>query len=337
MSATVKIEVLHAFEGDCIFISISDSNNSFTIMIDGGTKPTYQCLIRKKMIKDGPLKCKINELRAKGQKIDLLIITHVDEDHIGGIVEWMAMDDAAMGMLEAIWMNNGDIVDVPDYSNLRHSIPKGRTLDELLRKVGKKVENHIVRGRKFAIPHGEIIILTPTVAAHNVVAKEWGGKVLNSSPNDYAKPIKELLNYDFDTADKSKTNKSSIAFILEVEGRKDLFLGDADISDVCDSLECLGYNLNNPICCKTVKLAHHGSRNNFSDRLLGLVKADVFIFSSNGDYYGHPDKEVFARIIAKTNASVYFNYKERADRIVSEQDKKDYSNIKNRILGNLDD
>lgn len=84
-----------------------------------------------------------------------------------------------------------------------------------------------------------------------------------------------------------------------------------------------------------VKLSHHGSKKNFSPRLLELIKAHVFIFSSNGDYYGHPDKEVFAQIIDKTRAQVYFNYRDRAERIVCEQDLVEYPDIKKRIIDKL--
>ena len=82
-------------------------------------------------------------------------------------------------------------------------------------------------------------------------------------------------------------------------------------------------------------MSHHGSKKNFSLRLLELIKAEVFVFSSNGDYYGHPDKEVFAQIIDKTNAKVYFNYEDRFEKIVCEQDLIDYPGIKNRIIDNL--
>ena len=61
----------------------------------------------------------------------------------------------------------------------------------------------------------------------------------------------------------------------------------------------------------------------------------MFIFSSNGDYYGHPDKEVFAQIIDKTRAKVYFNYRDRAERIVCEQDLVEYPDIKKRIIDKL--
>lgn len=335
MTAKVTIEVLHAHEGDCIFITISDKEKVYNIIVDSGVKSTYQCIDRKRRIQDGPLKCKINEYREKRQIIDLVILTHVDEDHIGGIVEWIAKDDAALEMMATIWLNNGEQVVIPDYSSLLHTISKGCDLDKLLRDANKIIVNHIVKGRVFEIPHGYITILSPTVVAHNVIAEQWNGKVQNKTPNDYGKPIKELLDYEFGKGDTSITNNSSISFLLEVDGRKDLLLGDADVTDVCLALEELGYNNDNPLCCRTVKLAHHGSRNNFSEHFLDLVKADVFIFSSNGNYYGHPDKEVFARIIDKTDSKVYFNYKDRVQKIICEEDMKDYPDILNRILDDL--
>ncbi len=335
MEKCVNIEVLPAREGDCIFITVETEDSPFTIMIDSGVKTAYQFRDRKQRFKDGPLKVKINELREMHQKIDLLILTHVDEDHLGGIVEWIAKDETALDMIGTILMNNGDQIPVPDYSSLLHSIPKGRNLDKLLRDAHKAVVNQIVKGKVFDVPHGKITILTPTVTSHNVIAEKWNGAVLHKTPADYGKPIKALLEYNFTEKDESKTNNSSISFVLEIDGRKDLFLGDADIDEVCLSLDELGYSNEHPLCCKTVKLSHHGSRKNFSSRLLELVKAEVFIFSTNGDYYGHPDKEVFAQIIDKTCAKVYFNYKDRFEKILCEQDLVEYPDIKNRIIDNL--
>lgn len=335
MEICVNIEVLPAHEGDCIFVAIISNDGIYNIMIDSGVKTTYQFRDRKQRIKDGPLKVKINELREKQQKIDLLILTHVDEDHLGGIVEWIAKDENALDMIGTVLMNNGDQIPVPDYSSLLHSIPKGINLDKLLRDAHKAVVNQIVKGKVFDVPHGKISILTPTVTSHNVIAEKWNGGVLHKTPTDYGKPIKALLEYNFTEKDESKTNNSSISFVLETDGRKDLFLGDADIDEVCLSLDELGYSKEHPLCCKTVKLSHHGSRKNFSSRLLERVKAEVFIFSTNGDYYGHPDKEVFAQIIDKTCAKVYFNYKDRFEKIVCEQDLLEYPDIKNRIIDNL--
>ena len=334
--AKVFINVLPANEGDCIIITIRYGDIDYNIMVDSGSKSTYRYPDRKKRIVDGALKKTIEELRANGQIINLLILTHVDDDHIGGLVEWIAKDEEAFDMIDWVFLNNGEKVTIPDYSSRLHSIPKGRKLNETLRAANKCVENKIVKGCNFDVPHGHITILTPTVAAHNIISDKWAAKkVLNKVSGDYNKPIKDLLKHKFDSSDFSKTNNSSISFILEVDGRKDLFLGDADVEDVCLALEELEYSKECPLCCTTVKLSHHGSRNNFSERLLDLVRTEVFIFSSNGNYHGHPDKEVFAYIIDKTSAKVYFNYVDRAKRIICNQDLIDYPSITNRILDNL--
>ena len=80
--ADVQVELLKASYGDCIFININDDGNTFTIMIDGGPAYSYQHKVRGR-IKPGVLQEKLDEMKSKGKTIDLMIITHVDEDHIG--------------------------------------------------------------------------------------------------------------------------------------------------------------------------------------------------------------------------------------------------------------
>ena len=85
MAAKVNIKVLQAREGDCIFITISDDDKSYIIMVDSGVKSTYQYKDKGNRICNGPLKDEIDELRKNQRFIDLVILTHVDDDHIGGI------------------------------------------------------------------------------------------------------------------------------------------------------------------------------------------------------------------------------------------------------------
>lgn len=71
----IEIEVLPANEGDCILIKAVKED--IHILIDGGTAETYRNYLR----------ARLNQLRNEGKKIDLLIVTHIDNDHIGGIIE----------------------------------------------------------------------------------------------------------------------------------------------------------------------------------------------------------------------------------------------------------
>ena len=60
-------------------------------MIDGGPSYSYRHKERGRM-KPGALQDKLDELKSQGKAIDLMIITHVDEDHIGGIKAWFEHD-----------------------------------------------------------------------------------------------------------------------------------------------------------------------------------------------------------------------------------------------------
>ena len=64
-----------------------------------------------------------------------------------------------------------------------------------------------------------------------------------------------------------------------------------------------------------------------------FVNGENYIFSSNGDYYGHPDKEVVAELIDKTNATLWFNYEERGKSMITKQDQIDYPDVMDRIKG----
>ncbi len=65
--------VLPAFHGDCILIKTYDLNeDEFIILLDGGTSNTF-----KHSLKD--------ELKSVTH-INLLILTHIDSDHIGGLL-----------------------------------------------------------------------------------------------------------------------------------------------------------------------------------------------------------------------------------------------------------
>lgn len=83
----INISLLQASYGDSIFIS----KNGYNILIDGGIAQTYQDFHNRRN-PDKPLKLLIDDLKRKEQHIDLLIVTHIDDDHIGGIKEWFEYD-----------------------------------------------------------------------------------------------------------------------------------------------------------------------------------------------------------------------------------------------------
>ena len=105
----LTVSFLQAFNGDCIFLSLLDNENIIrNILIDGGTGNTYETAKNSKSKReDGPLKIIIEDLVSKGQNIDLLILTHIDDDHIGGLLRWFSVDPNATKIVKEVWFNGG--------------------------------------------------------------------------------------------------------------------------------------------------------------------------------------------------------------------------------------
>ena len=69
----IHIKMFRAGSGDCILLEFEKAD--FRILIDGGFVETYQQELRPYL----------RMLSKKGKHINLLIISHIDQDHINGI------------------------------------------------------------------------------------------------------------------------------------------------------------------------------------------------------------------------------------------------------------
>lgn len=125
----LKIKLIPAEHGDCIWIRIAD-DNIFNILIDGGTRKTYLDYIKKE----------IAQMENTKEKIDLIICTHMDNDHIGGLVQ--TVSNIQSQKIGSIWYNGflqvvnssyytkpNDKYTEQDYKILDEIIAKGTTYD----------------------------------------------------------------------------------------------------------------------------------------------------------------------------------------------------------------
>lgn len=104
----MKVEFLQASKGDCFIISFKDENNiNRNILIDGGMEETYYNPINNR---DGDLGIEIERIKMDNEKIDLLILTHIDNDHILGLLNWFRLDTEAYKMIGKVWFNSGSLI-----------------------------------------------------------------------------------------------------------------------------------------------------------------------------------------------------------------------------------
>lgn len=94
------IEMFPAEKGDAFLIRFDNKKN---ILIDMGYIDTYKTYIKDRLI----------EIKNEKQSIDLLIITHIDEDHIEGAIEFIKENGNA---------NNPNIIEVKEiwHNSYRH-------------------------------------------------------------------------------------------------------------------------------------------------------------------------------------------------------------------------
>lgn len=357
----MRIQFLKAFHGDSILISFNDSQgNTRNILIDGGPSNTYQYEDKRTRHKlPGDLKLALDNIFKLGQKIDLLILTHIDDDHINGLKKWFEDKNCSKDLVGKVWFNSGNLI--AQYFktsennqneillNLKKShdtsVTQAISFERYLIDRDILWESNLIKAKEILTEFGiEFKILSPNLDKLSLLLKKYKKEKINyltsKKDNDYKYSISELIKKDQKEKfleDNSETNGSSIAFILTYNSENFLFLADAHPSMIIESLNHFGYTEINPLKAKLVKVSHHGSKYNTNNELLKLINSENFIILTNGDIHNLPDKQCLARIITlNSDVNLLFNYPERAEIIFLDEDKKNFKflvdNVSNKFL-----
>jgi beta-lactamase superfamily II metal-dependent hydrolase len=326
-----RIELLPARQGDAILIEYGpDGEPPHRILVDGGT-PGARSDLRDRLL----------ELGTPPIGFDLLVVTHVDGDHIGGVLELLerepgiaTFDDVwfnawrhlpadqveplgpVQGERLTTWLDRNGVnwnvafdqaaVAVPDDGELPQLelpggmcatlLAPGRAELAALRPVWEREVREA--GLEPGTPYAEVVEVPTTVAA--------------LGPPPTAEDVERWAQTPSDD-DSSEANGASISMLLELEGRSALLTGDAHSDPLVRGIDrLLQARGADRLEVGVFKLPHHGSRRNVSSELLERIRADAFLFSTNGALYGHPDLEAVARVaLVAEDARLCFNYPER--------------------------
>ena len=331
-----RLEVLPARYGDCIWIEYGDSPVR-RMLIDGGAPGVYK----------KTLKPRLKQLSDADREFELLVVTHVDYDHIRGILE-LAHDDTVPFKAKDVWFNGFRHIPKrePDVLAGKH----GEELTDLLLKNGRSWNRHGFDGEAVVIPDDgplphitfdgdlTVTLMSPTIPMLADLRKDWEHSCqdINTTPEELEEArkqgrfdtlsgestttssserpdIEQLLRADFEE-DTSSANGSSIAFLIEYKGFRVLLAGDAHPSTLVQAIEHLGADKLKLDACK---LPHHGSRGSVSAELIKHLDCKAYIFSSNGDQFSHPHPEAVARVIeyGGERPELLFNYRSDETRI----------------------
>ena len=150
-----RIEMLPAAHGDCLWIEYGTGREVHRILIDGGPAHTYPTLRER-----------ILHLPAGERRFDLLVITHIDADHIEGIIRLLLDAETLDCHFERIWFNGRDQLNaVPDPAGEALGGVQGEYLGMLIadyeQRTGTQVWNLGLPGRLAAIDRKDATL--PTV------------------------------------------------------------------------------------------------------------------------------------------------------------------------------
>lgn len=344
----LSIEMLPAQNGDCLWIEYGTGTRRNRILIDGGTIGTEPALRRR-----------IEDCDEKECRIELLIVTHIDSDHIAGILKLLANPPKGLFIKEA-WFNA--------YPQITSGL-LGPLEGEFLTVHFKKEEdrrhgfwNGSFGGKAVCVPQEGALPthalegdmkLTVLAPGHDALAKlrrKWKTVIEEydmepGSTEDAAarlrsdrryRPgylgaldVKGIAERDFEE-DRAVANGSSIVVLAEYGPHRCLFAADGFPGTIESGLRRLPATSHGRVKVSVVKVPHHGSAKNNSNDLYQMIDCPRYLISTNGMTHNHPDEEGIARILLnkKGVSHLYFNYKSPwNDMWEKDEYQKDYTYV----------
>ncbi|MBU3175378.1 MBL fold metallo-hydrolase [Clostridium estertheticum] len=282
---SIEIKVQRVGKGDCIWLKYG-KENKVNIIIDSGTAT-----------KAKEFRNIIKSISESNEVIDLLILTHIDNDHINGFKKYISKNDGKI--IKEVWFHGKG---VKAYAiNAPHSPKSAIQLEGIMEQRKMNVNHNIFKGYKKTINEAELCILTPTREAVRRVGTIVDQYVSPHGGGVHNQDLDWIYKNDEYIRDNSDTNAASISFVFSYEGKNIAFLGDAHAEDIIDSKN----DFYNGINMDLVKLPHHGSSHNITEDLMKCLLCNNFIISTNQPV----DKNTIARVVNSVEKStIYCNY-----------------------------
>lgn len=293
-----KIIPINVGHGESILVCICHNGKEFNLLIDGGSYCRSTDAYKRPIYNVESMKDIARSIVLHG-----LVVSHVDDDHIGGIIhiikEWKRLD-----------CERNFFLIFNDYIDHSISFSQGEVLINEIMKLQEK-ENMNIQ-------------IVNTYSKRYISANRWIQKYLSTLPlqvlsifqrkmllekkNDYIyltllTPGKKEINALMQEWKKDKVrrgqgkrssangriiNDSSIAFLLEYGGRTVLFTGDSSIELIRSKLDELNKVIKH---INSVNLCHHGAAEN-NGGILDFIKNygcdNVFASTNSVKYLKHP-------------------------------------------------
>jgi len=312
---TFKIRMLPAFEGDALWITWGDMESPYQMLVDMGSLKTGELLYKE-----------IESLSPERRKFELAVVTHIDSDHIGGMINCFVKRPALEGLeIKDIWFNGYEHLDNTTQDHNTESLGAYQA-DELTKwllengrwnlafEKGAVVASETTALPPIELPGGmKVTVLGPSPQRLNQLKPVWKKQLTKAllnkpliEPADgveamggsnvpetrfQLKKVAEMPEHP----DPSVPNGSSIVLMLEYSDQRVILAGDAWADDLLKMIRTLSPD--GPLELDAFKVPHHASRFNVTESLVKSLKCKSWLISTNGSRHHHPDNEAIAKII----------------------------------------
>lgn len=321
----MEIKFLKAGTGDSILVH----NKGFNIIIDGGDDSKY-------------LLAEVDKIYHKDEFIDLLIITHHDEDHIKGILDLLNHINEnnynkSEFIKKVVFNSPRKVLDkIPSNKENKLSYKQAYDVEELLIKLNTEWSTYTENDDSLKFDDLEISFLSPTKEDLKEYSTKKGAYLTGDFKCDWEAPMTKLDKYiDDSSLDNSIANRSSVVIKLQSENKNALLTGDVTperLKYIVNKLSAK--NANNPVPFDIVKLPHHGSYRSITKEIIEKIKCNNFVLSTNSKKHFLPNKRTLLKILKYSDRTdrqpinFIFNYAEALHNLeITNKDKKDYNFI----------
>ncbi|HXH90461.1 MAG TPA: hypothetical protein VNN25_02685 [Thermoanaerobaculia bacterium] len=323
----LKLEALPAQHGDSLLLHYGPENDPQIIIIDGGPKGVYASSLRPRL-------AELKDERSPDDPmpVRLVMVSHIDEDHILGILNLCdELSDSSGQRLIAVqelWHNafsdivgdeddlylksasgaakvssTGDVLvqlDVhPRTEAIIASVPQGKRLRETAKKLGWILNDErplmmAGTGNDTIDAGGELklTILGPSRERLIALQKDWMKKVKEAQ-----KKAEESGAQTVEYKDTSPPNLASM-IVLATDGKRRILLtGDGRGDYILEGIENAGLMEDDKFPVDVLKVPHHGSIRDLDTDFFERIPANDYIISANGRF-SNPDIPTLEMIVA---------------------------------------
>jgi len=303
------LEAIKAKHGDCLMLHWGTDDDPRLALIDGGPNRVYAEFLKPRLLELA------SQREQSPLKLDLTMVSHIDEDHIAGLLdlaEEIENQDVPV-QIDLLWHNSleglldekiqGPSSNIttavssrfpgmqdshnPWMQKVLASVPQGQELHAFAKRMGiHDTMNDPYQPLIIADPQQRaadikgllLTVVCPATAEVEKLRKRW------------VKLRKEGITADY--SDRSPYNLSSLVVVAEYEGKRMLLTGDARGDLILQGrrqMNLLQHD-NENIHFDLLKLPHHGSNNNVEEDFFRRITVNTYVVS--GDCVRFPNPNV---------------------------------------------